>query len=251
MPGEGEEPRGGLRGKRLCALLSGGKDSNYALYRALREGAEPVCILAVKPPSPESWMFHYPSVELVRLQARAMGLEHLLREARVSGVKEREVEELHSILEELHGEAGFEVISVGALASRYQEERIRRIAGSLRVQVYAPAWQADPEEYMRTLAREGFRFIIVRIATMGLPPRLLGVPIGPGEVEEIIALARRHGFHPAFEGGEAETIVVDAPHYRARLVVEGERVRLGPYEWEYRVRSARLSWKASLGASQS
>ena len=196
-------------------------------------------------------MFHYPSVELVRLQARAMGLEGILYEARVSGVKEKEVEELYRILEEIRAEREFEVVSVGALASRYQEERIRRIAGELGVEVYAPAWRADPEEYMRTLAREGFRFIIVRIATMGLPPRLLGVPIGPMEVEEIIALARKYGFHPAFEGGEAETIVVDAPHYRARLVVEGEGVRVGPFEWEFRVTKASLAWKASVGASQS
>ncbi len=251
MSGEGGQTTGNLRGKRLCALLSGGKDSNYALYRALQEGAVPVCILSVRPPSPESWMFHYPSVELVRLQARAMGLEEILHEYRVSGIKEKEVEELRVILERVHAEMKFEVISVGALASRYQEERIRRISRELGVEVYAPAWQADPEEYMRTLAREGFRFIIVRIATMGLPPSLLGVPVGPREVEEIIVLSRRYGFHPAFEGGEAETIVVDAPHYKARLIVEGEKVRLGPYEWEYRVRRAGLVWKASLGAARS
>jgi len=233
----------GLAGKRLCGLISGGKDSNYAFYKALTAGADPVCILSITPARRDSWMFHAPYTSLVKFQARAMGLEHAYREARVSGVKEREVDELHNILGSLHAEMGFEVVSVGALASRYQYERIARIAASIGFQVYAPAWQADPEEYMRRLVGEGFRFIITRIASYGLPPRFLGVEIGPEEVEEILRLARDKGFHPAFEGGEAETLVVDAPHYKMRLEVEGDPVRLGTDEWEYRIKRVSLAPK--------
>jgi len=229
--------------KRVCGLVSGGKDSNYAFYRAIREVGEPACIMAVEPARRDSYMFHYPHVGLVRLQAEAMGLSDRLVYVRVSGRREVEVEELARALEGAWDSYGFDVLSVGALASRYQESRIRRIAARLGVEVYAPAWQADPEEYMRRLVGEGFRFIIVRIATMGLSPGLLGRVISPGEVEEVIGLARRYGFHPAFEGGEAETLVVDAPHYRALLVVEGEPVKLGPYEWELAVKTARLEPK--------
>jgi len=226
--------------RRVCGLVSGGKDSNYAFYRAIIEVGEPACIMAVEPARRDSYMFHYPHVNLVRLQAEAMGLSDRLVYAKVSGRKEVEVEELARALEDAKARFAFDVVSVGALASRYQESRIRGIAERLGVEVYAPAWQADPEDYMRRLVDEGFRFVIVRIATMGLPPSFLGRVIGPEEVEEIIGLARRHGFHPAFEGGEAETLVVDAPHYRARLEVEGEPVKLGPYEWELAVRNARL-----------
>ncbi len=234
-----------LSGRRLCGLVSGGKDSNYAFYTAIREGARPVCILAVEPERQDSWMFHVPHVRLVVYQARAMGLEDILIVRRVSGIKEREVEELARILEEVRGETGFEALSVGVLASRYQERRIRAIAERLGVEVWAPAWDADPEEYMRLLVREGFRFIITRISVMGLPPRLLGRVIGEEEVEEIIRLSRKYGFHAAFEGGEAETLVVDAPHYRSRLRVHGRPVRLGPYEWELAVDRVELEPKQS------
>jgi len=229
-----------LEGKLLCGLISGGKDSNYAFYKALQEGARPVCILSIRPGRRDSWMFHAPYTSLVRLQARAMGLEEIYREAPVSGVKEVEVEELAAILSRLKEETNYEVVSVGALASRYQYERIARLSEKLGFEVYAPAWLSDPVEYMRTLAREGFRFIITRIAAYGLPPRFLGAEIGPDEVEEIIHLSSRYGFHPAFEGGEAETLVIDAPHYRLRLAVEGDPVRLGTDEWEYRIRRVEL-----------
>lgn len=237
MLGESRE----MAGKgRLCGLISGGKDSNYAFYKALQEGYTPVCILSITPRRDDSWMFHTPYTSLVRLQARAMGLEEIYKEHEVSGVKEEEVEELASILSELKEETGFDTVSVGALASRYQYERINRLAGRVGFKVYAPRWQADPEEYMRELVREGFRFILTRITVYGLPERLLGVEVGPGEVEEIIRLSRKHGFHPAFEGGEAETLVVDAPHYRKKLRVKGEPRRLGPYDWILEIRSVEL-----------
>ena len=235
---------GGVAGKRVCGLVSGGKDSNYAFYKALASGGVPVCILSVRPARGDSWMFHVPYTSLVRYQAQAMGLEEIYHEATVSGVKEAEVEELKDILESLKEETGFEVLSVGALASRYQYDRIMRIAGELGFQVYAPAWRRDPRDYMRSIVSEGFRFIITRIAAYGIPASLLGKIIGPREVELLIQLSGKYGFHPAFEGGEAETFVVDAPHYRRRIIVEGEPVRLGTDEWEYRIRRVELVEKA-------
>jgi len=233
--------------KRFCALLSGGKDSNYALYRALEEGMEPACILVVHSERSDSWMFHTIATELAVLQAEAMGLGGLVRMVKVSGVKEAEVEELGRELWRARGETGFNVITVGALASVYQRRRIERLASRLGVEVYAPAWGVDHEYYMRHLVSIGFRIVVTRISTMGLPAGLLGRLLTLREVDEIIWRSRRYGFHPAFEGGEAETLVVDAPHYRRALRVEAEPVRLSDYEAELRVVGARLTDKGRGG----
>lgn len=232
--------------KRLCGLISGGKDSNYSFYHALRDGYTPLCILSIKPGRSDSWMFHVPHVSLVRYQARAMGLEHIYYEYSVSGVKEEEVDELEAIIGDLKSRLGFNTISVGAIASRYQYIRVSRIAEKLGVKVYAPQWMADPIEYMRKLVGEGFTFIITRIATYGLPPRFLGKPLSRSDVEEIINLSMKHGFNPAFEGGEAETFLVDAPHFKKMIMVEGEPQRKGPFEWEYNILRVRLVEKRIL-----
>ncbi len=229
--------------RRACSLLSGGKDSNYALYTALREGYEITCILAVRSAREDSWMFHTPYTSLVELQASAMGLEHVLYWTSVSGVKEKEVDELANALEKIHREIGFDTIVVGALASRYQYERIARIARKLGVEVFAPYWQSDPINYMYSIVRDGIRFIIVKISVMGLPERLLGVPITEHVLENIINLSRRYGFHPAFEGGEAETLVYDAPHYMKKLCIRGERKKIGMYEYILDITNPRLSPK--------
>jgi diphthine-ammonia ligase len=228
---------------KVCGLISGGKDSNYAFYKALEEGYEPVCILSVRPERDDSWMFHTPYTSLVRLQAEAMGLVDIYNEHIVSGIKEEEVYELKKILAHLQEKTGFDTVSVGALASRYQYERVLRIANTLGFKVYAPYWKGDPTQYMRTLVSEGFRFIIVRITVYGLPESFLGREIGVREIEEIIKLSRRYSFHPAFEGGEAETLVIDAPHYTKRLKVIGKPRRLGPYDWIFEIENVKLVGK--------
>ncbi|MCE4611361.1 MAG: diphthine--ammonia ligase [Desulfurococcales archaeon] len=231
--------------RRFCSLLSGGKDSNYALYRALREGWEPACIVVVRPLRSDSWMFHTALLEAPKLQAEAMGLADRVVEVEVSGVREREVEELAEALERLWSERGFEVLVGGGLASHYQRRRFEAIASKLGVDIYSPAWGLDPEYYMRMLVEEGFRFIISRTSAWGLDWRLVGRIVEGDLLEDVLERARRHGFHPAFEGGEAETLVVDAPHYKKSLCIEGIVVEAGPMVYE--LRASRI-WLSGKGA---
>ncbi len=237
------KPRKMVERKRVCGLISGGKDSNYAFYKALMRGYEPVCILSIKPGRTDSWMFHVPHTSLVKYQAKAMGLEEIYYEFEVSGVKEEEVEELFNILLELKEKVGFDVISVGAIASRYQYDRMQKIAKKLRVEIYAPQWGEDPGRYMKRLVTEGFRFIITKISVYGLPPSYLGRIITGKDVDEIILLANKYGFNPAFEGGEAETFVVDAPHFKKRIILQGESKKMGPYEWQFDFKKIELREK--------
>ncbi len=224
-----------------CSLLSGGKDSIYALHRALQEGAEVACVVSIRPARRDSWMFHRPLVELVRLQAEAMGLADRFYEIEVSGVKEREVEELVQALRAVKSSIGFDMLTIGGIASRYQYERFSAIARELGIRLYDPQWGADPEDYMRELVRYGIVYIITQITTQGLDPKLIGVPITElGQVEAIVRAARRYGFHPAFEGGEAETFVLRAPLFRRSICLEGHRVKVMEFDWFLEVSSASL-----------
>jgi diphthine-ammonia ligase len=233
---------------RACFLLSGGKDSNYAIYRGVNEGLEPACILTVRPERPDSWMFQSIAVELARLQARAMGLEAVHYTASVSGLKEREVAELASILERLHSTTGFEVLAVGGLASEYQRRRFELVASRVGARLYSPAWGVEASRYLRTLVREGFRFILVSATAMGLTCSHVGRVVDEQLAEDIIERARRYGFHPALEGGEGETLVLWQPLYRhGALAVRGALRRLGDFECHLRILEARLEPPPSRG----
>jgi len=58
----------------LGALISGGKDSIYAIHAMLRQNYKVGCVIAVYSANESSYMFHTPNIELVELQAKAMGL---------------------------------------------------------------------------------------------------------------------------------------------------------------------------------
>ena len=64
---------------KLGVLFSGGKDSYLALQYASEEN-EIICLLTLESKKEDSWMFHTPAIEWTKLQAEAMGLNHLTKE---------------------------------------------------------------------------------------------------------------------------------------------------------------------------
>lgn len=63
----------------VACLVSGGKDSLYALYRAHKEGHLIKYLLTMIPENDESYMFHFPNTHLVGLQAECLGIPLLKR----------------------------------------------------------------------------------------------------------------------------------------------------------------------------
>jgi len=230
---------------RLCALLSGGKDSNYALYKALKEGHEVVCITVVKPKKEDSWLFHSVYPELAILQANAMGFHDKVHLVEVSGEKDVELNEFESHIIALRKHINFDGILCGAISSRYQLSRFELIAKKIGVELYAPLWGVDQEQYMRLLVKEGFIFIITKISTMGLSREFIARPITLEHVENMIKLSQKYRFNPAFEGGEAETLVLDAPHFNYRLCLEGTVKSLSEFEHFFEIRRYWLGMKNS------
>ena len=57
---------------RIAALVTGGKDSVLALYRALKLGYEVKFLVTMIPQREDSWMFHFPNIHLTDLFAKAV-----------------------------------------------------------------------------------------------------------------------------------------------------------------------------------
>ncbi|RLE60086.1 MAG: diphthine--ammonia ligase [Thermoprotei archaeon] len=227
--------------KNVCALFSGGKDSTYALHWAFLKGFFVRCLVTLKPEREDSWMFHFPAVDVTKLQARAIGLPLIFK--KTLGEKDKELEDLKQALMEAKTRYGIYGLVTGALLSDYQRMNINMIAHQLGLKVFSPLWRKNQEEYMRSLVRHGFKFIITSISVYGLGRNFLGKEIDEQAVEEILLRARKYGFNPAFEGGEAETLVLDAPLFKKKLRVKGSVVELGGYMWRYRVEEAWLEDK--------
>jgi len=122
---------------------------------------------------------------------------------KVSGIKEKEVEELKLILKEISDE--IDGIVTGALASEYQKNIIDSIAKELGLKALAPLWHIDPEDYWKKILSNGFKVMIISVSSQGLDKNWLGRIISEKNIEELKKLSKENGFHLAFEGGEAET----------------------------------------------
>lgn len=223
---------------RLGALFSGGKDSTYALHWAFLKGFEVVCLITLKPKREDSWMFHRPAVEITKLQAKALELPQIYVET--SGLKGVELEDLKLALKMAIERFNIKGVVAGALLSDYQRMNINMVCEELNLKTYAPLWRKSQEEYMRELVRFGFKFMITSINVEGLPPTLIGKVLSEEDIEYIIRLAHKYEFNPAFEGGEAETLVVDAPLFKRYLKVKGHSLKVGSQNWIFIVENVEL-----------
>ncbi len=220
-------------------MFSGGKDSTFAVHWAFLHGFDVCCLVTLRPYRSDSWMFHFPCVDVTRLQAEAFGLPQIFVET--SGLKNQELDDLKRALAEAKAEFGIDGVVAGALLSDYQRMNIALICEELGLRTYTPLWRKNQENYMRELVRYGFKIVITSISVYGLSPRLLGKILTEDDVEDIIRKAREIGFNPAFEGGEAETLVVDAPLFKRKIVIENfEIVRENVYSWRLIIKSVRL-----------
>ncbi|NPA22876.1 MAG: diphthine--ammonia ligase [Crenarchaeota archaeon] len=203
---------------KVCVLYSGGKDSNYALHWAVLHGFDVKCLVTFKPEREDSYMFHYPCIDVTELQSKA--LEIPLERFYTSGDKVRELEDLKTGLEKVKTKYSIDGVVSGALLSDYQRMNLSTICEELGLKTYNPLWRKDQAEYMRDLVRSGFKIVITAISVYGLPVSLLGKELTENDVELIIEKAEEYGYNPAFEGGEAETIVVDAPLFKKRIILK-------------------------------
>lgn len=214
------------------SLFSGGKDSSWALYRALVRGLSVERLVTVHPDG-DSYMYHVPATELCSLAAESIGIpledvrpdDFAASEATDAADQgDRELEPLEAALRELDAEreGGLTGVVVGAVESEYQHSRVDGMADRLGLDVYAPLWHEDPQSLAEAMLEAGFEIRIVRVAAGGLDDSWLGRRFDEDALEELVSLNETYGVHVLGEGGEFETLVTDGPHMERPIEIESE-----------------------------
>ncbi len=209
---------------KLGALVSSGKDGLYAMYVMMKQNYEIGCMVTIKSSNEESFMFHTPSVDLVKLQSESLGIPFL--EYETEGVKEDELEDLKKALALAKEKYKIEGVVCGALFSNYQRERVDKVADSLGLKMFVPLWHMDQEIEMREILGAGFKFVLSKVAAEGLDESWLGREIGMDDVDKLVELDNKIGFNIAGEGGEFESLMIDGPIFSRRLVLKEFDVKM-------------------------
>ncbi|HUV54083.1 MAG TPA: diphthine--ammonia ligase [Candidatus Krumholzibacteriaceae bacterium] len=219
---------------RLAALFSGGKDSAYAARLMELEGYDVQYLVSMRSKNPDSYMFHTVNIGLTELQAYAWGKEHV--EAETRGVKEKELDDLKRCLKGLDVEG----VVTGAIASSYQRERVDRICRELGLEHVSPLWGRERVGLLNEMLSRGMVIVFSAVAAQGLDQKWLGAKLDRQAVNRLVQLMDRYGVDPCGEGGEYESLVLDAPWFRYRIEVKEAEHSWDGVSGRYRVVEADL-----------
>ncbi|MCK9292966.1 MAG: diphthine--ammonia ligase [archaeon] len=202
---------------KLVSLYSGGKDSNLSLWLMQKQGYEVSCLISVIPENKDSYMYQKPELEIIKKQAKALDIPLITKHTK--GEKEKELLVLKAAIVEAKEKYDIKGVVSGALYSNYQKERIQRICDELNLKMFTPLWHKDQREELKELLDNNFEIMIVKIAGLGLTIKWLGKILNLKDLEELKKLNKKYGFNVAGEGGEYETIVLNAPNFKKKIKI--------------------------------
>lgn len=224
---------------RLAALVTGGKDSILALYRAQKMGHNVTVLATMVSKRDDSYMFHFPNIHLTDYISRA--LEIPLIKAETSGIKEEELKDLKNLLSSLDIDG---VVS-GAIASSYQKQRIGKICKGLDLESVTPLWNESPLDLMNELISHKFKVIIVGVYAHGLNRNWLGKEIDDETLKQLIDLNKKYQISLVGEGGEYESLVLDCPIFKKKLEIVEASIKFENNYGTYDITKVKLIEKNS------
>ncbi|KAF8812566.1 hypothetical protein BYT27DRAFT_7160154 [Phlegmacium glaucopus] len=225
---------------KYIALLSGGKDSCYNLVHCAQNGHELVAAASLGPePGKEeldSYLYQTVGQDAIELVARALevplyrrvitgqaieqGSEYGGRNAKdVDAVAGDETEDLFELLSTIKSHhPDIRGVSVGAILSNYQRVRVEHVCRRLSLTPLCYLWQRNQQELLSEMIEAGMDAILIKVAGIGLTTAHLGKSLVQME-PTLLKLNTMYGSHICGEGGEYESLTLDCPLFKHRLVL--------------------------------
>ncbi|OAG29536.1 diphthine-ammonia ligase [Nematocida displodere] len=223
---------------RFIALLSGGKDSIYNTMKALEENHQLVAVLNMKTPEEkDSYMYQYAGNNLVAAVAECLNVP--LEQAETSGLSKTqdldyqetaddEVEDLYHALKHLKEKYSLEGVGVGAIMSQYQNNRVINVCQRLSLTPLAYLWNRNQRELLEEMVDAKVDAILIKAGGHPLSA-LIGKNISEvlttytayaaNQIELSKGVLTEEDFNVCGEGGEYETLTLDAPIFTKRIVL--------------------------------
>ena len=225
---------------KVAILYSGGKDSTYAIDYALEKGYEISYLLSIKPSDKESYLFHYATVEMTKELSKSLDIPHIYTECNVNGPAVeaeivKEIVEQHPVDAVLLGGVGLQETQIRA---------IRKALKPLNIEVRASHAGMEHMELMQQMLGKGYCIMITQVAAKGAMP-WLGKTLTVDNLAQLKKDAEVNGFHVGFEGGHLDTLCVDGPIFKQKLVIQDmEKIVENEYCGHIEIKSAKIVEKS-------
>ena len=77
---------------------------------------------------------------------------------------------------------------------------------------------------MREIVNQGCKFILTKITAQGLDKTWLNRVIAEKDIDNLVKLNEKVGMNIAFEGGEAETLMIDGPIFDKAIKITDSKI---------------------------
>ncbi|CAN1234008.1 Diphthine--ammonia ligase [Linum perenne] len=217
---------------KVVALVSGGKDSCYAMMKCIQYGHEIVALANLMPADEsvdelDSYMYQTVGHQIVVSYAECIGVP-LHQKLNYTMTPGDEVEDMFVLLKEVKRQIpSVTAVSSGAIASDYQRLRVESICSRLGLVSLAYLWKQDQSLLLDEMIANEIVAITVKVAAMGLvPEKHLGKEISFLK-PHLHKLKELYGCNVCGEGGEYETLTLDCPLFvNARIVLDEFQILL-------------------------
>ncbi|EEA06600.1 uncharacterized protein CMU_012740 [Cryptosporidium muris RN66] len=211
---------------KIVGLISGGKDSMFNLMCCKYMGHEIEVVAHMNPPENslelDSYMYQSIGKELIPMVAECLEIpliqfnikgKPINKEMQYISTYGDEVEDLYKALKYIKENYPYiEGISCGAIMSNYQRCRLEEIAARLDLECLCYLWMLPEVPLLYRMIESGLESIVIKVAAYGLNDSFLAKSIeqnllGFLNIQDNIC----RDFHCCGEGGEFETITINAP----------------------------------------
>jgi len=224
---------------KLAALFSGGKDSTYAIFLAKKLGHSIDVLLTLYPNSDNSHLLHHPNIKFTNLQSESMKIPQLIEKI-ISDDPKDEFSALNNLLNNAKNNFKIEGIVHGGILSEYQKDNFSLICKNNNLKVVSPLWNKEPISYMNELLDNNFEYIVTNVSSDGLDESWLGKKMDKNGLEKLQKLQKKFGFNLNFEGGEAETFVVNCPLFEKPLKIKNFSQKWDGYRGRFEILDIKL-----------
>lgn len=228
-----------MKKTKVAFSWSGGKDSAFALYKLLNDtNYEVICLFTTVSAQYNRVAMHGISIDLLELQAKAIGLP--LKTITIKPSNKDYENSMEKFLTELKKE-GISTIAHGDIFLEDLKEYRETMLAKVGMKAVFPLWKQETSDLIKEFIALGFKTITCSVASPLLGEKYVGKII---DTEFISSLPE--GVDVCGENGEFHTFVIEGPLFANPLPVKVAEKVYKPLDKEYMSETIEGFWYADI-----
>jgi len=195
---------------QVAALWSGGKDSCFAYYKAIKSGFKVLCLLNFLTEDGTKSRSHGIDSELICIQAEAIGIPVVQIRTTWQTYEQKFKRTIYKLRQK-----GIKGIVFGDIDIQEHKEWTDRVSNELNVKAIQPLWGCKQRELLNEFIGEGFEAIVVSVKSDLLGKEWLGRKVDENFLKSLDKL----NINLCGESGEYHTFVTCGPIFKKKIEV--------------------------------